>query len=157
MLVKVVLVLKQTWYFGHDHVSLRFWHCLAKRFDVLWLGMKSRWGLLGHIEKVSIDFIIPLLRSSLLENTWLASSTEVRLALGTSSAVKLKFLCLSCSRLRAHNRLELWLNCRLFLLEVLVRCVLHSSYFRLIKVIVVIIFLHLLYILISVVELFFLL
>ena len=157
MLVKVVLVLKQAGYFWHDHVSLRFWHCLAKRFDILRLRMESRWGLLGHIEKVSIKFIIPLLGSSLLESTWLASSTEVRLALGTGSTVELKFLCKSCSRLGAHNRLELWLNCRLFLLEVLVRCVLHSSYFRLIKVVVVIIFLHLLYILISVVEWLFLL
>ena len=152
-----MLVLKQAWYCGHDHGSLGFWHCLAERWEILGLRMESRWGLLSQIKKVSIKFIIPLLGSSLLESTWLASSTEVRLALGTSGAVELKFLCKSCSRLGAHNRLELWLNRRLFLLEVLVRCVLHSSYFRLIKVVVVIVFLHLLYILISVVEWLFLL
>ena len=157
MLVKVVLVLKQAWYFGHDHVCLGFWHWLVKRFDVLWFKIESGWGLLGHIEEVSIQFIKPFLGSSLLESTWLASTTEIGLALGASSAVELKFVGESCSCLGAHNRLELWLNCCLFLLEVLVRCVLYSSYLRLVKVVVVVITLHLLYILVSIIERFLLL
>ena len=85
----------------------------------------------------------------MLESTWLSRATKVRLTLRACCAIELKFFGVGCSCERIRNRFELGLNGCLLLLEVLVRCVLHSPNLGLIIVVVVIVFLHLFDILIS--------
>ena len=149
MLIKVVLILKYAWNFRHYHVDLWLRHRLTKWFDVLGLWMEFRWRFLSHIEEILIKFIVSLLWSILLKCAWLSGTTKVRLALWSSSTIELKLLCIRCSCKITRNRLVLWLNSCLLLLEVLVCSVLHSSNLWLIEVVVVVIILHLLYILIS--------